>query len=186
MDADRRDRFEEVFRAHYAAVRAYALRRAERTAAEDAVAETFLVAWRRLEDLPVDALPWLLAVARRMLGNQRRGQTRRERLVERLRASTRGWVPPAGEPGAGHEALRALAQLRPADREVLMLVAWDDLTGQQAAELLGCSPAASAQRLHRARQRFAAALEVERSEDESACLSAAPVSQRGVRCPPTR
>lgn len=163
MDADRRDRFEEVFRAHHAAVRAYALRRAERTAAEDAVAETFLVAWRRFDDLPSDALPWLLAVARRMLANQNRGRSRRERLTERLRGAGPLVADPPGEPGAGHEALRALAKLRPADREVLMLVAWDDLAAEQAAAALGCTRAAFAQRLHRARRRFAAALAAQRS-----------------------
>lgn len=171
MTADCRDRFEEVFRAHHAAVRAYALRRTERTAAEDAVAETFLVAWRRFDDLPSDALPWLLAVARRMLANQHRGRSRRERLVERLRGSTAAYVAPPSEPDAGHEALRALTELRPADREVLMLVAWDDLAAEQAAAVLGCTRAAFAQRLHRARRRFAAALETERA---------------GEPCPPLR
>lgn len=127
------------------------------------MAETFLVAWRRLDDLPADVLPWLLAVARRMLANQHRGATRRERLVQRLRGSTAAWTPPSAEPGGGRDALHALAQLRPADREALMLVAWDDLDQQRAAAVLGCTRAAFAQRLHRARRRFATALEAQRA-----------------------
>lgn len=176
MDAHRRDRFEEVFRAHHATVRAYALRRADPATAEDAVAETFLVAWRRCDDLPADAMPWLLAVARRMLANQHRGRTRRERLDARLRGATPAWAPPPGEPGGGRDALHALARMRPADREVLMLVAWDDLGAERAAAVLGCTRVAFAQRLHRARQRFAAALEAQRAGEPPTPIRACEVT----------
>jgi RNA polymerase sigma-70 factor, ECF subfamily len=57
-------------------VRAYALRRASPDAAQDVVADTFLVVWRRLEDVPADALPWLYGIARRVLANQRRSADR--------------------------------------------------------------------------------------------------------------
>ena len=84
MDRTRTQRFEEMFTEHYAAVRGYALRRTSADAAQDAVAETFLVAWRRLDDVPPDALPWLFGVARRVLANQRRSAARSEALEERL------------------------------------------------------------------------------------------------------
>ena len=102
-----------------------------------------------------------------MLANQHRGRARRERLVERRRDCAAVLASPADEPGGGRDALHALAQMRPADREVLMLVAWDDLTAEQAAVVLGCNRAAFAQRLHRARRRFAAALEAQSAGEAS-------------------
>ena len=60
-ESDRRDRFERMFHAHYGPVHAYALRRAEPSVAQDVVAETFTVAWRRLEFVPGAELPWLSA-----------------------------------------------------------------------------------------------------------------------------
>ena len=84
MKPTRHERFEDLFRGNYAAVRAYALRRVPRDVAQDVVAETFLVAWRRLEDVPDDALPWLFAVARRVLANERRSADRRAALDRRV------------------------------------------------------------------------------------------------------
>jgi RNA polymerase sigma-70 factor, ECF subfamily len=84
MASPREHRFELLFRANYPAVRAYALRRSSGDSAQDVVAETFLVAWRRLDDVPADALPWLYGVARRVLANQRRTMRRSEALGERL------------------------------------------------------------------------------------------------------
>ena len=85
-EAERRARFERLYDAHYAAVLAYALRRTGHTIAHDVAAETFLVAWRRFEFVPVDAAPWLYGVARRVLANERRAEHRRAALAERMRA----------------------------------------------------------------------------------------------------
>src|SRR4051794_31069206 len=87
MEHTREDRFEEVFREHYDAVRGFAFRRVPGDLAQDAVAETFLVAWRRLDDVPADALPWLYGVARRVLANQRRSADRSSALERRLAAA---------------------------------------------------------------------------------------------------
>jgi DNA-directed RNA polymerase specialized sigma24 family protein len=76
VERTREDRFEELFREHYRAVRGYALRRAPGDLAQDVVSETFLAAWRRLDDVPDDALPWLYGVARRVPANQRRSADR--------------------------------------------------------------------------------------------------------------
>jgi RNA polymerase sigma-70 factor (ECF subfamily) len=112
------------------------------------------VAWRRLHDVPDDdPLPWLLVVARNLWLNQRRGDRRHLAMVRRLPAPTP--EPPPGEPGDTAPIRRALAALMPADQEVLRLVAWDDLTPDQASTVLGCSPGALRVRLHRARQRLA-------------------------------
>lgn len=158
---DRGRAFEALFDAHYWAVRAYVRRRAPEAAVEDAVSETFMVAWRRLDDIAPadDALPWLLGVARRVLANQVRADRRRGALVARLAdRSTAGsdWQPPAGM----DERLRAaVAALAPAQREALLLTAWDGLEPARAAQVAGCTPAAFRVRVHRARRRVARALQ---------------------------
>jgi RNA polymerase sigma factor (sigma-70 family) len=133
-------------------VLAYALRRADPTSAEDAVAETFVIAWRRLDDVPERPLPWLLGVARRVLANQRRGERRRRGLVEHLRTPASTPDPP--ESAQEDRALTALASLGERDREALLLHAWEGLDHSEAGTVLGCSAGAFAVRLHRARQRF--------------------------------
>ena len=149
-------RLEAAFEEHHRRVLAYALRRVPTEAdAEDAVAETFAVAWRRMDRLPAtDALPWLLAVARRVIANQRRGTDRRSRLALRLHREPR----PVGPDDNGSPALEALAQLPSDDQELLRLLAWDGLSQAEAGVVLGISANAVAIRLYRARKRFAAAL----------------------------
>jgi RNA polymerase sigma factor (sigma-70 family) len=156
----RDEMFEGLFRENYPAVRAYALRRASHDAAQDAVAETFLVAWRRLDDVPDDALPWLYGVARRVLANQRRSADRGAALERRLAGSEPAAGPPDPRERAGDAELMRLALGRLSDRsrEALMLVAWHGLSGARAARAAGCSRAAFAVRLHRARSRLAAEL----------------------------
>ncbi|MGZ4242869.1 MAG: RNA polymerase sigma factor [Solirubrobacteraceae bacterium] len=158
-ELDRRGAFEELFNAHYWAVRAYVLRRGPAAAAEDVVAETFLVAWRRLDSLGPDPLPWLLGVARRVLANQQRAERRRGALATRLRtvfaADSAAWEPPQE---MSDELAVAMVRLSPSEREALLLVAWEGLEPARAARAAGCSPAAFRARLHRARRHVAAAL----------------------------
>jgi RNA polymerase sigma-70 factor (ECF subfamily) len=151
-------RFEELFRSNYARVLAYALRRTDRETAEEVVADAFLVCWRRLEDVPGRPLPWLLGVARRCLANRRRGAVRREALLDRL--GTRVERPIGTEfEGVGENSLAAaFAGLSELDRETLRLIAWERLSVPDAAQAAGCSVAAFAVRLHRARRRLAANL----------------------------
>ena len=146
---DATERFEEIYRRHRDAVAAYARRRASATAAEDVVAETFLVCWRRLERVPDEPLPWLYAVARKTLANQRRAAARQ--------ATTEGGERSAdaaafeGDPALG----TAFARLSERDREVLRLVAWEGLSLRAAAAVLGCSAVACRVRYHRAKRRLA-------------------------------
>jgi RNA polymerase sigma factor (sigma-70 family) len=156
----RAERFEALFRESYPRVRAYALRRAAPDVAQDAVAETFLVAWRRLDDVPEDALPWLLATARRVLANQRRSAARGVALEHRLTGSVGTSVAAdLGDSVADADLVRiALGRLSERSREALMLVAWEGLDGARAAHAAGCSRAAFAVRLHRARAQLAGEL----------------------------
>jgi RNA polymerase sigma-70 factor (ECF subfamily) len=159
-------RVEQLFAEHARAVRAYALRRVDPATADDIVSEVFVVAFRRLEAIPEEPLPWLLGAARKIIANQRRAAGRREALSEQLRPLQAGvW---RYEHGDGRELLAGLARLSDRDREVLLLVAWEELYPAAAAAALGCSRATFAVRLHRARRRLAAALAQEqRAEDLS-------------------
>jgi RNA polymerase sigma factor (sigma-70 family) len=155
--------FEEFFRVHYARVLAYIVRRLpDRAAAEDLAAETFLIAWRRRDDIPADPVPWLFVVARNVLNNSRRSAQRRDELAQRLEAEavTSGVdADPDGPAGIEPQRLmQALARLKEADREVLMLSSWDGLDRRRAAAVLGCSENTFSVRLHRARQRLASVL----------------------------
>ena len=157
-DSDRRAQFEAMFAAHHDAVRRYVVRRQSGALVDDAIADTFLVAWRRLDEMPERTLPWLLGVARRVLADQRRAGRRRRSLSERLHVKAltdgvaRDWEPPAG---LASELASALAALTEHEREALLLVAWDELSATDAARVAGCSAAAFRVRLHRARQRVA-------------------------------
>lgn len=157
-DLQRRLRLEQLFAAHAGAVRAYARRRIDPVSADDTVSEVFAVAWRRLDDVPEAALPWLLGCARLVLAHQHRRRQRDVALAERLQTAA-GPPPPQGDPVLGW----ALSQLSERDRELLLLIAWEGLEPAQAARVLGCSQNAVAVRLHRARRRLAAVLR--RAED---------------------
>lgn len=147
--------FTTLFENTHQALLAYAVRRvADPSDAADVVAETFLVAWRRLDDVPSGdaARPWLFGVARRVLANLYRGERRRTALADRLRASLADVVPP---PDLAPVEV-AMAALRPDDQELLRLVAWEELARDEIAMVLGIPKATVRVRLHRARQRLAA------------------------------
>ena len=150
---------------HASALRTFVHRRVDASVADDVVAEVFLMAWRRFDDVPPDPLPWLIGIARGMLANQRRGQARRTALYERLTFSSRLDQTDPGPLTAGEfsPVLAACASLSVRDQEVLLLVAWDGLERDQAARALGITSAQFAVRLHRARRRLRRALETEPS-----------------------
>jgi RNA polymerase sigma-70 factor (ECF subfamily) len=159
--AERRRRFEAAYAAHHGQVLGYVLRRtASPDDAADVLAETFLTAWRRLEDMPGEprARLWLYGVARRVLANHYRGERRRSALADRLRADlVAAYQPPeyTGELAGIAAAFRALPG---PERELLALSSWEGLDAGQIAIVLGCSRNAARIRLHRARRRLAAGL----------------------------
>lgn len=151
---------EELFRRHAAQVLAYALRRTDEASAHDVVSEVFLVAGRRPGRVPDhDPHLWLYAVARRVLANQRRAQRRRAALSAVL--GDRAAPTAAPGPRTGSPLLEALARIPAADREVLLLTAWEGLDAEETAAVLGCSRAAVHTRLYRARTRLQAELDAE-------------------------
>ncbi|GAA2812287.1 sigma-70 family RNA polymerase sigma factor [Saccharopolyspora taberi] len=151
------DAFERVYRAHHRSVLGYLLRRADEQTAQDALSETFLVAWRRLGDVPADdPLPWLLGVARRALANQRRAGARQEALRDKVALHTPRTR--AHEDDSAPLIAEAMRRLSESDREVLSLHAWEDLSVERIAEVLGCTRPTARLRLHRARKRLLRAL----------------------------
>ncbi len=165
-----RDRFESCFREHHARLLAFTMRRISgREAAEEVVADTFAVAWRRRDLIPDSPLPWLYAIAANVIADQYRSKRRRHDLGLRLAHEARADAP--GSDPAESLALRdafatAFAQLAEPEREVLRLVAWDGLDVREAAQVLGCSPGAFRVRLHRARRKLARRLDAVKPIDQ--------------------
>lgn len=156
-------RFSQLYRAQAGAILAYTLRRSgSREDAADAAAETFLVAWRRLGEVPVGGNErlWLYGVARRVLANQDRTARRQSRLGERLADSLRTELAThKGPSGEAARLMRAMAKLGEEDRELLLLVAWEELSPSEAAKVIETSPLAARSRLHRARRRLRTVVE---------------------------
>jgi RNA polymerase sigma factor (sigma-70 family) len=160
--SERRRRFDALFASYSADIVSYCTwRAASASDAQDAVAEVFLAAWRRLDELPADdaARVWLYATARRVIANQRRASRRRVALQERLELE-------ASRPQDALESndeqtlvLTALRRLEARDREVLLLAEWEGLSAAQIAAVLGCLTVTARGRLHRARRRFRTAFE---------------------------
>ena len=167
--------FEALYAAHGRDVLAYAVRRTPNAQdAADVLADTFLVAWRRLEEVPPadEARLWLYGVARRLLANQRRSERRRERLADRLRQELPDVLQGATTAPADGGAIRdALTRLGAEDQEILRLCGWEELTPREIARVLGISHVAARSRLHRARRRLSAALQRTREPEESNLLS---------------
>ena len=151
---DARARFDAVYRTHLAAVTAWAARRTDPATVHDIVAETFLVAWRRIDVVPDDALPWLLTTAHHILAGTRRADRRRHALAQRLEAEGHSVADLAVPTPIDPELESALRALDPDDRELILLVAWEELTPTQAAQVIGLSPVATRVRLHRLRRRL--------------------------------
>jgi len=148
-----RKHFEEVAALVTEPVRRFLARRTDADTADDVLAETLLVCWRRLEDVPDgdEALPWAYAVARNALANAERGLRRQRRLAYRITVVD----PPSEaspEPEDGDDRVAAaLARLRPDEAELVRLWAWEQLSPAEIATVLDLTPNAVSIRLHRAR-----------------------------------
>jgi len=159
-EAAAEERFERMYAAYERQVYAYCLRRIDRDQAIDCTADTFLVAWRRISDVPGGdkALLWLYRTAHNVIGDHYRSRTRSRALVDALRANP---TDHGDEPEtvvvrreADTAVLDALRRLRPADQEVLRLAVWEELPHAEIGELLGCTAHAVDQRVHRAAKRL--------------------------------
>jgi RNA polymerase sigma-70 factor (ECF subfamily) len=152
----RQARFERLYQTHHLRVLAYCGRRAPPSEAEDATSETFLVMWRRFDELPPDdqVLPYLYGVASRVIANQRRSIRRRATLTTKLQ--NLGVAPPDSalfvvlRQEQHLVADKAVRRLPPKDREIVMLDAWEQMSRQEIAQIVGLSKMAVDKRLIRA------------------------------------
>lgn len=158
--------YSQLWELHAGAVWAYAARRVGPDAAPDVVANTFLVAWRR-GIRPDRDLPWLYGIARNVIRDDRRAAQRQDQLAQRLTLHTTDDHSAQGDPLGPAVAREALAALDPEDREVLLLLAWEGLSGREAAAALGITHATYRMRLTRARRRLERAMEQRATPDRS-------------------
>ena len=166
-DAERRAVLDQWFRAYAQRVLAYLLHRTDPQTAQDVLQEVFVIAFGKVDEVPEPPLGWLFGTARRVMANRYRGFRRHDNMIDRLLADV-GAEPDSEEYELKQAFAQCLATLSVADREVLTLTGWYDLTPVQAAEALGCSASAYAVRLHRARVRLAAALDAAGYRGDSA------------------
>jgi RNA polymerase sigma factor (sigma-70 family) len=165
---ERPERFEVVFDRHAATIYRYLRRRAGAAFAEELAAETFARAFRtrhRFDSRGESALPWLYGIAANLLRMHRRGEERRLRAYARsIERGFQPWLSADSDQRLDAAELRsvlaeALARLPPAQREVLRLHAWAELSHEEIATALGVSAGTVRSRLHRARAYVAERLE---------------------------
>lgn len=173
-----------LYAEHRLEVLAYCTRRMRAAEASDACSETFLMAWRRIDDIPPPpgALPYLYGIARRVVANHLRTLRRASRLEKKLQSL--GVAPPP-EPSAlvlqsfrNREVIAALQRLKPKDREIVMLYTWEALPRQTIAEIMGMTRSAIDQRIHRSYQRLARTLG---PGQQAHPLPSPPIAEKGGR-----
>lgn len=156
-------RLTALFEEHYDEVLAYCTRRIGWDEADDVASEVFAVAWRRIDDIDWTTVrPWLYGIARHVIANRWRSLRRRNRLQDKLA----GLAQPINDSPEvslvrreeDQQVIDCLMRLKPTDREILMLAAWEGLTAPEVGLVLGIATSTAEQRLHRARKRFAAVL----------------------------
>ena len=182
-DTDRRARFEAIAAEVYEPLQRYLHRRLPADDATDVLADTLLVVWRRVDAVPIEPIPWCIGVARRCMANQRRGDQRRLRLVER--AATLTSPPPSADPQVMIEesdpdldaALRTLSE---SEAEIVRLWAWERLEPREIAEVLDSTPNAVSVALSRAKRKIADRLTPTTSSDSLSGLADTP----GVKARP--
>ena len=167
------ERFRVIFQNRYPSIHSYVLRRLGSSSGEisDVTAQVFDVAWRRRSHLPgpPDDLPWLYGVARKLVNRHWRSVRRRRQLGDRLTHEAKvSGEPSISPPSPDVTRVRtAMRRLRPADRELLRLIHWEQLSRAEAGQVIGCSANAVSVRLHKARQRLRTQLDKEADRHEA-------------------
>ncbi|MFE9658069.1 RNA polymerase sigma factor [Micromonospora sp. NPDC006431] len=156
------ERFAAIFDRHAPYIQRYLARRVGREMADDLVAETFLAAFRKRQQYDLqrrDARPWLYGIATNLIGQHRRDELREHRLRQVLAPERDdGSATDRVAADVTAKALRplltaALAGLAPGDRDVLLLIAWEELTSEEVAAALGIPAGTVRSRLNRARRK---------------------------------
>ncbi len=155
-----------MYTTHRDAVWSYAVRRVARDDVDDAVAEVFTVAWRKIDHSPdtEEQLPWLYGIGKNVVRNVNRSANRRQRLWMKAAA-----MPTTDSPASDVQVVRnledaelltAVSRLRSIDRELLRLRTWEELPIKDIALVVGMSPKSVESRLVRIRKNLARMLTV--------------------------
>jgi RNA polymerase sigma-70 factor, ECF subfamily len=124
--------------------------------AEDVTHEAFLVAWRKLDQIPSDpnqALAWILAVARNCLLHSNRNSQRKQSLQVRIAETAKSFIPgPSDGVNQTLDLANAWQKLDPKYQEAIALQVWDGLAPAKAAQVLGITEANYRRRVSRARK----------------------------------
>ena len=156
-------RFRRLYEEHYADIRSYCLRRLPVEAANDAAAEIFIVAWRKLDKVPEGAAArlWLFGVARNVVAHQHRSRSQVKRLRSKLAQTADRNLDAAPAESVvvrrseDQAVLEALDRMKPDDRELIRLKMWEELSHAEIGEVFGISAHAVDMRLQRAGKKLA-------------------------------
>ena len=159
-----------MYMTHRDAIWSYVMRRVRRDDVDDAVAEVFTVAWRKIgrSPDPDEQLPWLYSIAGFIVRNTNRSSVRRRRLWGKIAV-----MPPVDDPGSDVQVVRdledaellaAVSGLRSIDRELLRLRTWEELSIKDIAVIVDMSPKSVESRLVRIRKNLARMLAVPASQ----------------------
>ena len=146
-----------MFRSNIRPIRAYTASMLGAAHVDDVVAATFMTAWQRFDDIPLDAQrPWLFGTARNHIRNARRSDRRHLALVDAIDTDPTSRVhhADAGDDVGVHSVLDAIRDLDEDDRELMLMTGWFELTPTEIASILGEQPGTIRVRLHRVRQRL--------------------------------
>lgn len=170
-DPVRRARFEAVAGEVYEPLQRYLRRRATAADAADVLGDTMLVVWRRLDEVPAEALPWCYGVARRSLANQRRGGRRRAELIARVathQVEAHVDDPQSTIESGDPELVAAIGALTDSEAEIVRLWAWEQLEPREIALVLDLTPNAVSVALSRSKRKLAEQLDRTGRQDRGA------------------
>jgi RNA polymerase sigma-70 factor (ECF subfamily) len=173
-DAARRERFDAIYQREHSNVVRFVARRLpfdDLHRAEDVASDVFLAAWRRLPQIRRDEAAeraWLYACARNCLLNEHRATARRGLHVRLAPEASDAVVAPDQAPELRLDLATAWHRLSPGEQEVLALAIWENLSSAEAGKVLGIAASAYRFRLHRARSRLRAALQLSDARQLSA------------------
>lgn len=161
--------FQHLYATYRDVIWAYVVRRVDRADVEDAVAEVFVVTWRRIATAPPldEALPWLYGISKNVVRNTTRSSRRRQRLWTKSASLAPTESPSCDVPVIRDietaELLAAVDSLHSDDRELLRLRTWEELSIKDIALVVGKSPKSVESRLVRIRKNLARTLNVPES-----------------------
>ncbi|HEY8700749.1 MAG TPA: sigma-70 family RNA polymerase sigma factor [Arthrobacter sp.] len=143
--------FIALYKDSYPRIHKYVLRRVDDAElAQELAADVFRVAWQKWDGADSTEIPWLLTVARNLIGNAYRGRDRQKALHDKLMVCSAD----SGEDSDNTSVEDAMMALREKDRDILQLAYWDELSIHEISQVLHCTQSSAKVRLHRAREAF--------------------------------